>query len=358
MRAVFLCLVAGALAASAFCQTGTVAGSSTAMPRTRSAARPAARPTATRFKPDIPVSSPIFTLDGVCPAQQSGTTKAPSECKTVITRGQLEALIASIDPEASPKAQQQFALTYARLLAATKLAEQRHLDKDPKITREIQLQQTMVRMQVLTDYLLQNLQQKAEHIADAEITAYYKANIARFEQAALERVLIPLDGATESGKPLDAAAAKAEMENLRQQIDKGDDFEFLQSKAYKDLGLKGPAPATSISVVRHQGMSPEETKAFDMSAGETTSVFENQGVLLMLRFVSKRTLTLNEVRPQIEATLALQHESDALKAAFKGIDAEFNLKYMDAPTQPALFPLSVVTQHQMRHGWQTGLRQP
>jgi hypothetical protein len=155
---------------------------------------------------------------------------------------------------------------------------------------------------------------------------------------------------------MDQTAAKAEMDNLRERVAKGDDFEFLQNKAYQDLGLKGPAPMTSISIVRRQNLTPDELKVFEMSSGETSPVFENQGVLLMLRLIAKRTLSLNEVRSQIEATLTLQHELDQLKAAFKGIDAEFNLKYIDAPTQPELFPLSVLTQSQLHHGLQPGIR--
>ena len=142
-------------------------------------------------------------------------------------------------------------------------------------------------------------------------------------------------------------AVRAEMDELRQAVDNGDDFEFLQSKAYKDLNVKDPAPPTTINMARYQALSPEEMKVFDMPPGETTPVFQTQGALMMLCPVDKRKLSLNEVRTQVEASLALRHELDSLDAAFQGIDAEFNLKYLDAHSQPELVPLSVITQSQI-----------
>lgn len=353
MRTVLLSLMVGVLAAPAYSQSA-VTGSSAAMPRTKASARPTATaPAPNRFKPEIPVSAPIFTLGGVCQNEQKGTAKAPAECKTVVTRGQLEALVAAIDPEASPKVQQQFAVSYARLLAATSLAEKKRLDKDPKITHEIQMQQSLVRMQVLTDYVLRGLQMQAQHTPDAEIEEYYKANAPRYESAMVQRVAIPLTATTESGKTVDAAAAKAEMEELRRAVDKGDDFEFLQSKAYKDLDLKGPLPSTTVSLARYQALSADEAKVFDMSSGETSQVFEGQGGYVMLRLVDKHQMPLHEVRTQIETTLALRHELDAIHAAFQGIDADFNLKFLDSKSQPELFPLSLMTQGQLRRGLQS-----
>jgi hypothetical protein len=347
------------LAVPAFAQTSSISGSTPAVARTKPGSRATApSPSTGRFKPEIPVSAAIFTLDGVCAEQPKSKASIKSDlpCKTVITRGQLEALLSAIDPEAPPKAHQQFALSYARLLAASKLAEQRHLEKDPKIAREIQLQQSMIRMQVLTNYILQGLERQAQRISDAEIQSYYKANESKFEQAEVRRLAVPLGGATESGKPLEPEVVKAKLQELRDRATNGDDFDQLQTRAYKELGLKGALPSTAISMIRRQSQSPEELKIFDMDLGETSQVFEHQGVVMILRLDSKRQLTLNEVRPQIEAALQLQHTVTELQTAFKGITADFNLKYLDATSQPDLFPASVVTQNQLHHGLSSTVR--
>lgn len=264
-------------------------------------------------------------------------------------------MVAALDPEASAKAHQQFALSYARLLAATRLAEKRHLDKDPEISHEIQLQQTIARMQVLTNHILQGLQIHASKVSDAEVEAYYKKNQKNFEQADVRRIAIPLNAVTDSGKALDPAIVKTKMEELRDRATKGDDFDALQERAYKELGIKGGLPRTSLNITRRPGQNANEARIFDMDLGEITPVIENEDVVLVLRLDAKRQLTLEQARPQIEATMQLQNTVDGLNTAFKGISSDFNLKYMEATTQPDLFPASVVTQNQYRRGSLTGV---
>jgi len=313
-----------------------------------------AKPTV-RYKPDIAASTPIFTLEGVCQPPAKGA-KPEAECKTIVTRGQLDVMLAALDPEASPKAHQQFALSYARLIAATNLAEKRHLDKDPTIAREIEVQQSLARMQVLTNHVLQGLQIQASRIPDNDVDAYYKKNKKNFEQADVRRIAVPLNAITESGQPLNASVVKAKMDELRDRAIKGDDFDALQERAYKELDIKGGLPRTSLSISRRQIQSPAEAHVFELDQGEISAVIENQDVVLILRLDAKRELTLEQARPQIEATLQLQSTVDELTTAFKGVSADFNLKYMEAASQPELFPASVVTQNQFRRS--SGLGRP
>jgi len=359
MRTATLCLSSLIFAAALSAQTGVhpTVRTVTATPSTSTSGsgHPKATAPAVRFKPEIPASAPIFTLDGVCPPPAKDA-KPAAECKTVITRGQLDALVAALDPDASAKAHQQFALSYARLIAATTLAEKRHLEKDPAIAREIQLQQTLVRMQILTNHMLQGLQTQASKIADTDVEAYYKKNQSNFEQADVSRVAVPLNAQTESGQPLDAAAVKAKIEELRDRATKGDDFDTLQARAYKELGVKGGLPRTNLNIVRRQTQSPEEVHVFAMDLGEISPLIENDGIIMIIRLNSKRQLTLEQARPQIEASLELQNITDDLKTAFKGVGSEFNLKYMEVTTQPDLFPASVVTQNQFHRGLIPGTR--
>jgi len=358
MRAATICLSSLFLATASFGQTGTrpAVRAATAAP-SPSSARPAhgSATTSVRFKPEIPLSAPIFTLEGVCPPPAKDA-KAGAECRTVVTRGQLDAIVAALDPEASPKAHQQFALTYARLIAATRLAEQRHLDKDPAIAHEIQLDQTLARMQVLTNHILQGLQIQASKIPDEQVEVFYKKNQKNFEQAEVRRIAVPLNAATESGLPLDAVVVKTKMEELRDRILKGDDFDALQARAYKELGIKGGLPRTNLNIVRRPTQSPDEARVFDMDLGETSPLIESDNIVLVLRLDSKRQLTLEQARPQIEAAMQLQNTVSDLNLAFKGVTSDFNLKYMETPSQPDLFPASVVTQNQFRRGLSAGLR--
>ena len=363
MRKLIWCVLGMQLASPAFAQTAATrvtsrssvsAVSSTGSTRTRPSG------TAARIKPDITVDTPIITLNGVCSQPTTSKTKAKTECKTVVTRGQLDALVALIDPEASLKSRQQFALSYARLLAATQLAEEKKVDENPAVAREIQFEQKLARMQVLTNYLLSGMQQQSQHFTDREIQEYYQKNESNFEQLSLRRLAIPLGANTESGKPVDPVAAKALMESLRESLLKGGDLDQLQARAYKEMGIKDALPPTTVSMERRQTHGPEEAKVFDLDMGETSPVFENLNVLLIVRPESKRTLSLQEATPQIEATLALQRIEDGIDKAFKGISAEFNLKYMDAKSQPDLVSPATVMQAGTgtRRGASSLMRQP
>jgi hypothetical protein len=164
-----------------------------------------------------------------------------------------------------------------------------------------------------------------------------------------------LDAHTESGKPLDVEAAKAKMEELRTRVLAGDDFDDLQARAYKELEIKGDLPPTSLNIAHLESLSPEQAKVFEMDLGETSPVFENQGALMLLRVISRRTLPLAEVQPQIEAVMYRQRVAEELQEATKGVTAEFNLKYMESKTQPDLFPPSVLTQPGLRRGMLSSL---
>jgi hypothetical protein len=380
MRTVFLSLAAlvfaalvqaqapsGNASAPANAEGGAPAPASTQTPlgqrnmaTQRTPARPVgASPKGGRYKQDIPVSTPIITLDGVCaqasaaaPATKPSATKASSSapCKTVVTRGQLDALLDAIDPNASPKARQQFAITYARLLVATQISEQKHLDQRPEVLRSIQVQQKLGRMEVLSDALLEKLQKDAAHVPTKDVEAYYRQYASTFEGAHVQRLVIPIGAATESGKPVEEAAAKAKMTELRARAIEGDEFDDLQGRAYKELGIKGNVPPTEISVMRRNGLSPEELKIFDMDAGETTPVIEADNVVLILRVISRRTQSLSEAQSQIEAVLLQQRLQEQLRDATQGINADFNLKYLEAKTQPELFPNTMVGFGALRRG--------
>lgn len=360
MRRAFLCLFGLILVLPVYGQTGTGSSKPSHAPMTAPrhtlamhSGAPAGKES--RYKGEIPLNAPIVTLDGVCPQPAKGATKTTGTCKTVITRGQLDVLLDSIDPDPSPKTRQQFAISYARLLAASQLAEQKHLDLDPNVIREIQVQQKLARLQVLTTSLLQDLQKNAAHVPNKEVERYYKQFASNFEQADVYRLGIPLNAATTDGKPVNEAAAKAKMEELRARVLAGDDFEALQARAYKELGIKGATPRTEISMMRRGELTPEEAKVFEMDLGETSPVFENHGVLLLLRVAARRSLTVEEVRPQIEAILFQQRMLEELHEQTKGITADFNLKYMESTAQPDLFPPSILTPSGIRRGMLSSL---
>ena len=351
MRSVVLCFIGVFLAGPMYSQTRvpTTPGNPGAPAHRQAAQSRGSAATKTRYKPDIPVSAPIITLNGVCGEPGKATNKDSKDCKIVITRGQLDALVDAVDPGASPRTRQQFAINYARLLAASQLAEQKHLDQNPSVVREIQFQQRIARMQILSDALVQDVQRKAEHIPQDKVEAYYKEYHKSFEQADVYRLAIPLNAPTESGKAIDPTAAKALMEELRGRILAGDEINELQARAYKTLDIKSPLPPTNISIMNRPGITPDETKVFEMDLGETSPVFEEENVLVILRVRDRKVVPIDQARGQIEAMLLRDETLEGLRGTTEGITAEFNLNYLETQSQPDLFPPSMVSQSPRRH---------
>ena len=73
---------------------------------------------------EVAPETPVVTLEGVCDRPQVAGAKG---CKTVITRAQLDSMIELLAPETPQSARHQFAINYARLLAASEVAQRHHL---------------------------------------------------------------------------------------------------------------------------------------------------------------------------------------------------------------------------------------
>jgi hypothetical protein len=306
------------------------------------------RKSPTRGNTDVPPNAPVVTLEGVCDRSQKNASV--KDCKTVITRAQMDALINVLQPDASPMARRQFAITYARLIAASDIAEQRHLDVSPAVVKELQVQLKLARMQVLTESLLQAIQRQTEDIPDTEIQKYYTEHQGYFEQAGLQRVYVPKSAATESGQPLDSAAVKARADELHARAAAGEEFDMLQQEAYKSLGIKATPPPTRLGLMPRSKLSPDEAKVFDLAPGDVTQVLESQDALIILKLESKQTISVESARPEIEALLLHDRMQDGLREATKSVKAQFNLKYLESQTAPELFPPSLMSPASGRRG--------
>lgn len=299
------------------------------------------RRSAPRVKKSIPASAnvppetPIVTLDGVCDLTQASKKK---ECKTVLTRAQIESVFTASGLEISKTDSRQFAINYARLLAASAVAQSQHLDKDPAVADQIQAQMKMVRMQVLSRALYQQMELKSQNVSQDEIQKYYKQHQANFEQGNLRRILIPTTATTSAGQLLDAAAVKAKAEELRTRAAAGEDFDQLQQQAYKDLDIRANLPATKLSMVRRTSLPPNEATVLDLQPGEVSPVVELAGALVILKLESKQSLSVETAQAEIKALLQHERMEQQLQSSAKSVQGEFNLAYFNMPTAPDLFP--------------------
>ena len=289
------------------------------------------RPSAT----EVPPEAPVVTIEGVCDRSQIHKVK---DCKTVITRAQMEGLIDLLAPSASQAVRRQFAINYARLLAASEVAQQKHLEKDPEVIKQLHEQLKVTRMQVLAHTLYEQIGKQAQTAPMSEIRKYYQEHLSSFDQGEVLRLSLLRMAPTTDGRPLDDSVVKAKAEELRQRAVAGEDFAQLQHDAYDNLGIRGIGPPTKLNMVRRTNLPPEEGKVFDLQPGEVSPVIESLGSLVVLKLVSKQSVPLETAQQEIKSRLQQTRMQQELDNATKMVKAQFNLKYLDMTSAPTLFP--------------------
>ena len=283
---------------------------------------------------EVAPETPVVTLEGVCDRPQVAGAKG---CKTVITRAQLDSMIELLAPETPQSARRQFAINYARLLAASEVAQRHHLEKEPAVIKELQAQLKLARMQVLASTLYRQIEEQAANVPASEIQKYYSDHQANFDEGEVLRLTIPKAAATESGQPLDTSAVKATADALRARAAAGEDFDQLQQAAYKELGLKAPPSAAKLNKVRRTRVAPDEAKVFDLKAGEVSEVMESPGAFVILKLDSKQSIPIETAGSEIKSILRQGRLEQEIQSASKNVKAQFNLTYLEMPAAPELF---------------------
>jgi bifunctional DNA-binding transcriptional regulator/antitoxin component of YhaV-PrlF toxin-antitoxin module len=326
-----------------------------------SATPPAATPSASTDKaPEIKVGpdDAVITLKGFC----ADATQQGDACKTVISRAQFEKLAESLQPGMSPAIRRQLATAYSRILRMSTVAEKRGLDKQPKFEEKM----NFARMQVLSGELSSALQEDAGKVTDGDIDDYYKKNEASYEQATFARIFVPRAkqivhpvvrpkagtnigtkaSATASTNRLPTEAQKKASEEamtklaagLRARATKGEDPDTLQKEAYAAAGLPGNAPSTKMEKVRRTTLPANHQTVMDLKPGEVSEVISdpNSGHYIY-KLVSKETLSVDTVKPEIRSTISSQRYRDSMQN-FQG-NVDLNDAYFGPTRNPAMPPL-------------------
>jgi PPIC-type PPIASE domain len=320
--------------------TGGNAIASTQPPMTRRASRQPFQAQPSNGVPsetEVPKDAAVLTMEGVCDGPHK--TAKSSACKTVVTRAELDGLVNALMPEASQTVRSQFAVNYARMLAAAEVAKRRHLEQDAAVAKEILAQEKMARMRVLASSLYKMFEAQADKISPAEVKDYYAAHTGDFEAGEIERLSLSKLATTASGQPVDVAAAKTMAEALRTRAAAGEDLNQLQQEGYKQLGIQITPPPVKPLMMRRKNLTPDQTKVFDQKPGEISEVVDTPGAFIIQRLVAKNSVSLDEERAEIEALLRRQHIQQNLREAEQSVKADFNLKYFDIASAPELFPL-------------------
>ena len=306
---------------------------------------------------------PVITLKGLC----ADSTQQGDACKTVITRAQFEKVADALQPGMPPAMRRQLATRYGWALKMSAAAEKRGLDKTPAFEEKVR----SARIQILAQELITALREDANKVSDADIEAYYKKNTPSYEQATFARIFVPRAkqtppsvvkpkasanaGAkagpgtataikTSANQPPTPAQQKAAEEamtrvadDLRARAVKGEDPDELQKEAYTAAGLTGNAPSTKMEKVRGAALPANHRAVMDLKPGEVSQVISDpNGPHYIYKLVSKETLALDAVKPEIRSLISSQRYRDNTQSFQSGID--LNDAYFGPSRNPAMPP--------------------
>ena len=296
----------------------------------------------------------VITLKGYC----ADATQQGDACKTVISRAQFEKLAEALQPGMSSAIRRQLATAYTRMLKMSTVAEKRGLDKQPKFDEMMYF----ARMQILSQELSRALQEDSGKVTDSDIEDYYKKNEASYEQATFGRIFIPrarqikppvatpkpgekagakttaTQPPTEAQKKAAEAAMKKVAADIQVRAAKGEDPDKLQKEAYIDAGLPGNPPNTKMEKVRRTTLPTNHQAVMDLKPGEVSEVISdpNSGHYIY-KLVSKETLSVDTVKPEIRSTISSQRYRDSMQN-FQG-NVDLNDAYFGPTRNPAMPPL-------------------
>jgi parvulin-like peptidyl-prolyl isomerase len=299
-------------------------------------------------------SDAVITVKGACgdPAKKAET------CETVVTREQFEKLAEALQPNMAPPIKLRLATAYSRLIGMSQEAEKRGLDKSPKFEANM----GFARMQILSQQLTAALQEESQKVSDAEMEKYYQDKIDTYQEANLQRLYIPRtkqvpppkaapgvkkDKATEESeeKAREKAGEEAMTKTaaaLRARAAKGEAFDTLEKEAYVAAGLKGNPPTTKMEKVRPNTLPPAHHAALQLKPGEVSEVISDPTGHYIYKLVSKQTLPLDAVKPEIKNWIATQRFRDAMQE-FQGTP-KMNDAYFGIKAKPPVLPGQPQTQ--------------
>src|SRR5271156_1350910 len=152
----------------------------------------------------------------------------------------------------------------------------------------------------------------APPVTNQQVEQYYQAHQKDFqvpEEVKLRHILIKVDPKADAKT---AAAAKQKAEDLLKQIKGGADFAALAKANSDDTGSKEAGGELGM-IQRGVTVPAFETAAFSLQPGQTSEVIKTQFGYHILQVEEKQTAhlkPLEEVKPQILATLTRQQEAD------------------------------------------------
>lgn len=313
----------------------------------------------------VPPDAPVITIDGVCTATAKPTMadapktdsdKPADGCKTVITKAEFEKLANGVAPNITPQLKRQLVSVLPGLIALADEAKKEGLDKTPRY-EELE---KFAKMQLLSQELRRNIQEKASKVPEEDIATYYKEHPENFEQYNLDRLFVPRtkqvdpeaeakeqeerekeakdEKLTEKQQKAKEEQERAKHEEAEQSMTKlaeslraraaaGEDFAKLQKEAFEAGGMKIDSPSVNLPTIRRTGLPPAHAAVFDLKPGEVSQVINDSGGHYIYKMNSKQELSLEQSSSEIHNVLQNQRSREMMEKVNTSFKVETNDAY-------------------------------
>lgn len=294
---------------------------------------------------DVPADAIVISIQGICPPG-----KAPANadsCTTTLTRQQFETMLKVMNitnQNYSPAALKGIAESYVQLLTLADAGQKAGLEKDPRFDEMMKV----ARVRTMAELYRHTLDEKFSAPSPEMIDAYYKDNIAKYEQLKIDRVFIPL---ADPKKPQERAIfekkARRVIDELRERASKGEDMGALEEEGYKMLGLSAPQKVDQGP--KRKGNYPPvlEKDIWALKPAEVTKVETDLSGFSFYKVRSREPIPLELVKNEVTREISQKNMEAAMKSTTSQVHSEFNDKYFKphvaGPMAPTMRPVPHVT---------------
>lgn len=302
---------------------------------------PAAPPQAAPASTDeVPLDAVVVSIHGVCPA---GKASANADgCTTTLTRQQFETMLKVMNvtnQNYSPAALKGIAESYAQLLILADAGQKEGLEKDPRFEEMMKI----ARVRTMAELYRHTLDEKFSAPSPEMIDAYYKENIAKYEQLKIDRVYIPpVDTKKPQERLVFEKKARRMAEELRERASHGEDMGALEEEGYKTLGLTAPPKVDQGA--KRKGNYPLglEKDIWALKPAEVTKVETDLSGFSFYKVRSREPIPLEYVKNEVTREIYQKNMEAAMKSSTSQVHSDFNDKYFKpyatGPMAPTLRP--------------------
>jgi parvulin-like peptidyl-prolyl isomerase len=281
-------------------------------------------------------------------AQPAGATakpSAPSASEKVIlkvgadqvTEADFDFVVGGLSPQIqqalASEGRRPIGEQYALMLLLSQQAVAHQLDSSADFRRRLALQ----RVQWLAEAEVVRIESQLK-ITPEEISAYYSANAASFDEAQIRQVVVRKKpgGASPGTSGLSPQDAKARAEAIHAAVAGGKDFKTVAEEFQKpDEVFVSTEPR---AIRRGQLPSELDTAVFQLKDGELSHPLENEQAFVLVQKVGTRRLEIKDVSQEIEGLLRRQRVQASLGDLRSKASVWMDEEFFAAPAQPASPP--------------------